>query len=73
MGIRFIGALGSTFLSNRQFPADWIVQDSRGVRASVGLGLALGWDTLRLDVAHGISGGGWEAVISVDEQFRDWL
>ena len=73
VGIRFIGALGSTFLSNRQFPADWIVQDSRGVRASVGLGLALGWDTLRLDVAHGISGGGWEAVISVDERFRDWL
>lgn len=73
LGVRFIGALGSTFLNSRQLPSDWIVRDSRGVRASVGLGLSLGWDALRLDVAHGIRGGGWEAVISVDEQFREWL
>jgi hypothetical protein len=73
LGVRFIGALGSTFLDSRQLPSDWIVRDSGGVRASVGLGLSFGWDTLRLDVAHGIRGGGWEAVISIDEQFREWL
>ena len=42
-------------------------------RGSVGLGLSLGWDTVYFDVAHGVRGGGWEAVFSVSEQFQGWM
>ena len=73
VGVRLIGAAGSTYLGSRQLPADWIVQDSGGLRASVGAGLSFGWDTFRLDLARGVPGGGWEAFFSVAQQFRAWL
>ncbi|HET9947782.1 MAG TPA: hypothetical protein VFQ22_02535 [Longimicrobiales bacterium] len=73
LGVRAIGAAGATWLSDRPLPADWSVADSDGVRGSVGAGLSFGWDALRVDLAHGVGGGGWEALFSVARRFRAWL
>ena len=73
VGVRAIGAVGATYLGSRSLPADWIVQDSNGLRGSIGAGLSLGWDAMRVDIAHGVRGGGWEALFSVARQFRAWL
>jgi hypothetical protein len=73
VGLRLIGAAGATYLGDRSLPAEWSVQDSDGLRGSVGAGLSLGWDAVRVDVGHGVRGGGWEALFSVARQFRDWL
>jgi hypothetical protein len=41
---------------------------------SAGLGVSLGWDVLRVDVVRGLTSGGvWEAVLSVNPDFRAWL
>jgi hypothetical protein len=73
VGLRVVSAFGATYLGDRPLPADWAAADSGGLRASVGLGLSLGWDLLRLDLYRGIRGGGWEAVFSVAPEFRDWI
>jgi hypothetical protein len=73
VGMRVLGAVGATYLDGRTLPADWVVRDSNGVRGSVGAGLSFGWDAMRVDLAHGVRGGGWEALFSVARQFRDWL
>lgn len=45
-----------------------------GPRASVGLGVGLLYDILRLDVARGIGrGGGWELVVEAHHAFWDFL
>lgn len=73
LGIRAFGAAGSTWLGDVMPPADWAATDTDGLRGSAGLGLSIGWDTLHLDVGHGVRGGGWEAMLSVAPQFRGWL
>lgn len=73
VGFRLLGAVGATYLESRSLPADWAVRDSHGLRGSVGAGLSFGWDAARVDLAHGVRGGGWEALFSVARQFRDWL
>lgn len=75
VGIRAFAALGTTTLASASVPASWEgTHDSDGLRASVGAGLSLGWDVLRLDVAHGVGDGGqWEMIFSVDPRFRPWL
>jgi hypothetical protein len=41
---------------------------------SAGLGLGLGWDVLRLDLARGLrSGGEWELMLWVRKDFWPWL
>jgi len=73
VGIRAFAVAGATYLGSVTLPADWVATDSDGVRGSVGLGLSVGWDTVFLDVAHGIRGGAWEAVVSVARPFRGWM
>jgi hypothetical protein len=73
VGVRLIGAVGSTYLGSRALPPDWDDGDSGGVRASIGAGLSIGWDAFRVDLARGLRGGGWEALFSVAPQFRAWL
>ncbi len=42
--------------------------------SSLGLGLGLGWDILRLDLSRGLGAGGdWELVLSVNRDFWAWL
>jgi hypothetical protein len=71
--LRVFGAVGAAYLADRTLPTDWGGRDSGGVRASVGAGLAFGWDVLRLDMARGLDGGGWELMFSVAPRFRAWL
>jgi hypothetical protein len=73
LGIRALASLGATYLDGVTAPADWAARDSRGVRGSVGLGLAIGWDTMRFDLSRAVWGAGWEAVFSVAPRFRAWM
>ncbi len=73
VGIRAFTTLGATQLAGATLPAAWAATDSDGVRASVGAGLSLGWDVLRLDVARGLRDGRWEVMFSVDSRFHPWL
>lgn len=73
VGIRAFAALGSTSLAGAQPPAAWHAHGSDGLRASVGAGLSLGWDVLRLDVARGLRDGRWDVIFSVDPRFDPWL
>ncbi len=74
VSVRALGAVGATYLTAaRPLPLDWVATDSDGLRGSLGGGLAFGWDALRVDVAHGVRGGGWEALFSVAREFRSWL
>jgi hypothetical protein len=50
--------------------------DRKGVASflSVGLGLGIGWDVLRLDLARGLRDGGeWQLILSVNPAFWPWL
>jgi hypothetical protein len=73
LGMRATASLGAAYLNGDATPADWAARDSRGVRGSVGLGLAIGWDTMRFDVSRAVWGTGWEAVFSVAPRFRSWM
>lgn len=76
VGIRAFAALGATALSSStRLPAGWTdAHDTGGPLASVGAGLSLGWDVLRLDLARGLGEGGrWELIFSVDPRFHPWL
>ncbi|MBI4521221.1 MAG: hypothetical protein HY701_10315 [Gemmatimonadetes bacterium] len=43
------------------------------VRTSVGVGLGLGFDILRVDVARGLNSGEWQLLFSVNRSFWAWL
>lgn len=43
------------------------------IRASAGLGLGLGFDVFRLDLARGLNGGSWQLLFSVNREFWGWL
>jgi len=73
VGVRAFTAVGATYLGDTSLPSGWGTPSSSGVRGSVGLGLSIGWDSMRIDVGRGISGGGWEGVFSVAPQFRSWM
>jgi hypothetical protein len=73
VGVRAFGVVGATYLGSVDIPPDWPLVDSDGLRGSVGVGLSIGWDTMFLDLAHGVRGGGWEAVVSVAQHFRGWM
>ncbi|MEX0837374.1 MAG: hypothetical protein WD101_03520, partial [Gemmatimonadota bacterium] len=73
VGIRLVGALGATYLGDRTLPELWTPTDSDGPRASLGLGLSMAWDVMRVDLVRGLDGGGWEAVFSVSPGLAPWL
>jgi hypothetical protein len=73
VGIRLLGGVGATYLDDRVLPTDWIRQDTDGLRGFLGAGLSVGWDAARIDLGHGVRGGGWEALFSVAEEFSGWL
>ena len=73
IGIRVFAVAGATYLDDVAPPPDWTPVDSDGVRGSVGVGLSIGWDALRLDLGRAVRGGGWEGVFSVAPQFRSWM
>jgi hypothetical protein len=74
LGVRASASFGASYLPDpSSVPSTWAVTDTEGLRASVGLGVSLGWDVLRLDLARGLRDGRWELIFSVDPQFHPWL
>jgi hypothetical protein len=78
LSFRAFAAAGGTYFGERVLvdllPDRWPGSGRGGLRGSVGIGVALGWDVIRLDMARGVgAGGGWEFIFSVAPQFRDWL
>ena len=74
LGLRAFAAAGSTRLADpSSLPTDWRAADSDGVRGTVGLGLAIGWDSTYLDIGRAVRGSGWELMLSVAPHFRSWL
>ena len=68
------GAAGKTGFGSRQLPDGWPGQSTRGFKSSAGVGLAFGWDLLRLDAGRGLNeGGDWEFILSVQTRFWEWL
>jgi len=54
-------------------PADWETAPTEGVRASLGAGLGLVHDVLRIDFARGLDGGEWQTLVSIRPRLRDFL
>jgi hypothetical protein len=51
-------------------PATWNTATTGGLRTSIGAGIGLGWDLLRLDLVRGLgSGGEWQFLMSIDPRF----
>ena len=73
VSLRAFAAVGATYLGEATLPDGWAARDSNGPRGSVGLGLAFGWDSIRLDVGRAVGGSGWEAVVSAAPDFRNWM
>ncbi|MDP2955194.1 MAG: hypothetical protein Q8N53_02130 [Longimicrobiales bacterium] len=73
VGVRAFAALGATSFAGATPPPAWSAHDSDGRRASVGIGLSLGWDVLRLDVARGLQDGRWDVIFEVNRRFHPWL
>ncbi len=69
--IRGVGAVGRTRLSSARVPESWDARPPRISRFSAGLGLALGWDLLQMDLVRGLNGGAWEVVLDLNRRFRD--
>jgi hypothetical protein len=50
---------------------DWHAQGTDGFITSIGAGVGLGWDVLRIDLIRGVSRGGeWQLLLSI--QPRLW-
>lgn len=49
----------------------WGAGGSDGFRASVGAGVSVLWDLLRVDAVRGVNGGEWQVLISFHPEFRD--
>jgi hypothetical protein len=75
LGLRALGALGATGRTPESLPPGWEgVGGTAGLRASLGLGVALVGNALRLDLAHGLGPGGiWELVVSLDPGLGPFL
>ncbi len=72
--IRAFGAAGGTRHGGNPLPSPWPQELGPSLLISGGLGLGLGWDVLRLDLARGVrEGGDWELMFSVNHTFWAWL
>ena len=69
--IRGLGAAGRTRLSSAEVPESWSAGPPRITRFSAGLGFALGWDLIQVDLVRGLNGGSWEVVLDLNRRFRD--
>ncbi|MCK5652505.1 MAG: hypothetical protein KAJ42_14050, partial [Gemmatimonadetes bacterium] len=72
--LRAFASAGGTGYGGDPLPTPWPQDTSNSFLLSGGVGLGLGWDILRLDLARGLRGGGeWEVVLSVNHDFWAWL
>lgn len=70
---RALAALGWSNFAQAAPPAGWAVRETGGARASLGLGVGLLYDILRLDLVRGLNGGEWQALLSVTPDLWDVL
>ena len=70
--VRLLGSIGWTEITmvSREAAENFGVTESEGVRPSLGGGLALFWDLVRVDVARGLDNGKWEWMVSVNPAWR---
>ena len=74
LSLRTFASAGQAELLEGAPPAGWDdLAPSAGPIFSVGAGVGLFWDVLRIDVGRGLGGGGWDAALSVTRRFRAWL
>ena len=74
MSARVFGAAGWTELrQERVLPLRWNGTVDGGVKATVGVGLGLGWDIVHADLGRGLDGGKWEFAVSAARRFRSWF
>jgi hypothetical protein len=72
--LRIFGAVGGARLADQATSETGRSEESHRLLTSLGAGIGLFWDVLRLDFARGLSGGGdWEVVLSVNHAFWPWL
>jgi hypothetical protein len=73
-GLRAFAAVGATHLADvDRLPPGWTAGDTDGPLTSLGAGISIGWDVLRLDFARGLRHGRWEAILSVEPRFQPFL
>src|SRR5690606_35780431 len=71
---RVLGAVGWAGLGSATLPTDWQAGPTNGLRATLGAGVGLVYDLLRIDLARGLSDGGkWQAILSVNPSLADIL
>jgi hypothetical protein len=73
VSLRGTAAAGWSKLAGRPPPEGWVGDPGPGLRGSLGIGVDLLWETLRLDVARGIPDGDWTFFVSVAPRFHPWL
>ena len=71
--LRATGAVGWSRLDGRSLPEGWVGDPDPGLRGSLGVGMDLLWETLRLDLARGLPDGEWTFFVSVAPRFHPWL
>ncbi len=71
--LRAVGAAGWADLGSAAPPADWEARATAGLRTSLGAGVGLFYDLLRLDLVRGLRRGEWQWVISVSPALGDIL
>jgi len=72
--LRAFGAGGQAWGSDPRDSNLTAVEGGSPILLSAGLGLGLGWDVLRLDLARGLrEGGEWELAFWVNHDFWPWL
>lgn len=73
VGVHTFLAAGRAWMGDRPVPDGWPGGDMPA-QASLGVGLDLLWEVLRVDLAHGIGpGGDWAVVVGVDARFHPWM
>jgi hypothetical protein len=73
VSLRATGAFVTSALDTRELPTGWVGETDPGLRYSVGVGVDLLWDVLRLDVARGLPDGDWTLFFSVAPRLTPWL
>jgi hypothetical protein len=73
--LHVFAAAGRAWLVQRDaLPDGWAGVAPPGTRASVGVGMDLLWEVLRVDLARGLgTDGEWELVLAVSHRFQPWL
>jgi len=76
LSLRALGAAGGTTGNEDAvtLPDPWPAAGDASTMTSLGVGVGLGWDVIRLDLARGLGeGGDWAWVLSVNHEFWSWL